>query len=176
MKILSFLYRCLYPYSRGEKTYLTTRLKFIFEQIETLIYKLFNPYLLHKGIRLHGKPEIYQPEKLNIGVNVSLNGNVFLNCMGGISIGNNVVISHGVTILSTTLDPKDFDKVETRKEHKFKKVTIGDGVWLCANATILPGVSIAPCCIIAAGVVVTKSIEEPGWIYGGVPARPIRKV
>lgn len=52
-------------------------------------------------------------------------------------------------------------------------VTIGDGCWLGARVTILPGVSIGSGCIVAAGAVVTEDCVADG-LYAGVPARRIR--
>lgn len=54
-------------------------------------------------------------------------------------------------------------------------VKIGDKVWIGADVTILPGVSIGTGAIIAAGTVVTKDVA-PGMIVGGIPARVINKI
>lgn len=54
-----------------------------------------------------------------------------------------------------------------------KPVTIGRGSWVCANATVLPGVTIGQGCIIAAGAVVTRDCEPDG-LYGGVPAKRLK--
>jgi maltose O-acetyltransferase len=53
------------------------------------------------------------------------------------------------------------------------RVTIHDGCWIGARATILPGVSLGEGCVIAAGSVVARSTAGDG-LYGGVPARRIR--
>ena len=52
------------------------------------------------------------------------------------------------------------------------EILIGDDVWIGANAVVLRGVHIGCGAIIAAGAVVTKSVE-PRSIVGGVPARRI---
>lgn len=52
-------------------------------------------------------------------------------------------------------------------------ITVGEGTWIGARATILPGVTIAPGCVVAAGAVVTKDCG-PDEVYGGVPARSMR--
>lgn len=41
---------------------------------------------------------------------------------------------------------------------------------------LMPMVTIAPDCIIAAGSVVTKSCLTPGCLYGGVPAKLLKKL
>ena len=50
-------------------------------------------------------------------------------------------------------------------------VIIGSDVWLGGGVIILKGVHIADHCVIAAGSVVTKSVQPPYSIWGGVPAR-----
>ena len=48
-------------------------------------------------------------------------------------------------------------------------------MWLGANVTVLPGVTIGEGSIIAAGAVVTKDVPA-NMIVAGVPAKVIRKV
>ncbi len=54
------------------------------------------------------------------------------------------------------------------------KVMIEDGAWVGARVTILPGVTIGKRAIVAAGSVVTKSVEA-GDIVGGIPAKSFLK-
>uniref|UniRef100_UPI0035CBD425 acyltransferase n=1 Tax=uncultured Sphingomonas sp. TaxID=158754 RepID=UPI0035CBD425 len=54
-----------------------------------------------------------------------------------------------------------------------KPITIENGCWIGANATVLPGVQIAQGCVIAAGSIVTRD-TDPHGIYGGVPASRIK--
>ena len=54
-------------------------------------------------------------------------------------------------------------------------VRIRDKVWIGANVTILPGVSIGEGAIIAAGAVVTKDVE-PRTVVGGIPARILKRI
>ena len=46
---------------------------------------------------------------------------------------------------------------------------IGDNVWIGANVTILPGVTIGDYVVVAAGSVVTKDVPS-GVLVAGVPA------
>ena len=48
-------------------------------------------------------------------------------------------------------------------------VVIGDNVWIGANATILPGVTIGSMSVVAAGAVVTKDVPS-GVLVAGNPA------
>lgn len=54
-----------------------------------------------------------------------------------------------------------------------REVTIGNDVWIGANAVIMPGITIGDGAIVAAGAVVTKNVK-PYEIVGGVPAKHIR--
>ena len=57
---------------------------------------------------------------------------------------------------------------------EYKRVTIGNDVWIGTQALIRDGVSIGDGAIIGAGAVVTKDVE-PYAVMAGVPARCIRK-
>lgn len=54
-------------------------------------------------------------------------------------------------------------------------VVIGDGVWIGARVTILPGVTIGDGCVIGAGSLVASSCA-PNGIYAGVPAEKLRQL
>ena len=56
-----------------------------------------------------------------------------------------------------------------------KKVTIGNNVWIAANATILPGVIIEDNCVIGANTLVNKNIEKGSLVVGN-PCRVIKKI
>ena len=47
---------------------------------------------------------------------------------------------------------------------------------MCAGAIILPGVTIKGDCVVAAGAVVSKDIEERYVIIAGNPARVIKRM
>jgi maltose O-acetyltransferase len=52
-------------------------------------------------------------------------------------------------------------------------VSIGDGVWIGARTTVLPGVTIGSGAIVAAGSVVNRDVEADTMV-AGVPARLVR--
>ena len=58
---------------------------------------------------------------------------------------------------------------------KMLPVKIGNGCWLCANSTILPGAEIGEKCIIAAGSVF-KGKSNPLEVWGGVIARKVKNL
>lgn len=88
---------------------------------------------------------------------------------GSVEIGEDTQIGPGTII--TTTDHNYQDNLATR----YKKVKIGKQVWIGANVTVLPGVTIGNRAIIGAGAVVTKDILA-GSIAVGVPARVIKSI
>jgi acetyltransferase-like isoleucine patch superfamily enzyme len=102
--------------------------------------------------------------KIKIGDNVHINRGCFLDGRGGITIGNNVSISHKVNLVTGTHDinSENFAYIAA-------PIIINDNAWIGINATILQGVTIGEGAIVAAGAVVTKDVA-PYTIVGGVPA------
>ena len=56
-----------------------------------------------------------------------------------------------------------------------RSIVIERGVWLGARVLVLPGVTVGPGCVIAAGAVVNRDCAPHG-LYAGVPARRIREL
>ncbi len=111
---------------------------------------------------------------LSIGSNVALNSFVHINAdFGSIVIGNNVLIGPGVVIRSSNHQFSNPTIPVREQGHEPGKVIIEDGVWIGANAIILPNVIIGKNSIIGAGSVVTKSIDS-NIIAAGSPARYIK--
>jgi acetyltransferase-like isoleucine patch superfamily enzyme len=54
-------------------------------------------------------------------------------------------------------------------------IKIGEGVWIGARATILPGVTIGAGSVVAAGSLVTKDMPA-NVLIAGVPAKVIREL
>jgi len=122
---------------------------------------------------------LLSPFYCDYGKNIHLGKDVFinLNCyfMDGasISIGNHVFIGPSCGFYTAT-HPLDYLSRDRGLE-KALPIVIGDHVWLGANVTVLPGVTIGEGCVIAAGSVVTKDISS-NTLAAGVPAREIRKI
>lgn len=149
----------------------------VFDKLIRELYRLFHPCLWGHNLQINGIPRIYDIRKLKIGQNVSVNADCVLQCYGKLTIGNNVTISDGAKILTRSLRTTDYaeNAQKAEREHTEKEVRIGDGVWIAANAVILPGVTINKNSIIAAGAVVTGDVEANS-VYAGIPARKIKPV
>ncbi|MBA3922058.1 MAG: acyltransferase [Nostocaceae cyanobacterium] len=103
-----------------------------------------------------------------------------------IFVGNNVLISWGVTIVdhdshSISYSQRTQDIFDWKNGSKnwsnvvCKPIHISDKVWIGFNVIILKGVTIGEGAIVGAGSVVTKDV--PAWtIVAGNPAKAIREI
>lgn len=120
---------------------------------------------------------VEQPLFCTYGYNTTVGDNFFLNVncklmdSGKITIGNNVFIAPNVCII-TEEHAMDVEQRLAGLEYTHP-VTIGDNVWICTGALVLPGVTIGDNCVIGAGSVVTKDIP-PNSLAVGNPCRVIR--
>jgi len=88
-----------------------------------------------------------------------------------ISIGDNVTISDGVKLLTHDGSTWLINDEDGRR-YLYRRVRIGNNVFIGVNSVIMPGVIIEDNVIIAAGSVVIKSVPS-GFIIGGNPAKKI---
>lgn len=106
---------------------------------------------------------------VRIGRDSSVNDNGVLD--RGVTIGAGTQIAVNCTLLSYTHEIGTSER-RAGVTH-FNPCAVGNGCWLGANVTVLPGVKVEDGCVVAAGSVVTKS-TAPDGLYAGVPARRIR--
>jgi acetyltransferase-like isoleucine patch superfamily enzyme len=106
--------------------------------------------------------------RITIGDRATLDSFCRLFGHGAIDIGADTQIGPGCLI--TTTDHDYGDNLTVR----FKRVSIGQRVWIGANVTILPGVEIGDGAVVEAGSVVMKSLP-PGCVALGVPARVVKR-
>lgn len=126
-----------------------------------------------KDTLVFGHINITSRRDLKIGSNCRINNNVLLNSSYGIVLGNNVTLSSNCSLISNSLDLKEW-KIGNRL-HCGKRITIGDDVWVCAGAVILPGVTISgKNVVVGAGSVLTHDITENNCVYAGNPAKLIK--
>lgn len=118
---------------------------------------------------------VFTPFYSDFGKNIHLGNNVFINCgcnfqdQGGIYIGDNALIGHGVTLATLDHDQRP----DRRGDMICRPITLGKNVWLGAGATVVGGVTIGDNSIIGAGAVVTKDVPADS-VAVGVPAKVVR--
>jgi putative colanic acid biosynthesis acetyltransferase WcaF len=85
-----------------------------------------------------------------------------------VTLGSHAIISQQAYICGATHDYEDpkFPLIA-------RPITIGPYAWICARATVQPGVSVRDGAVLALGSVATHDLQ-PWTVYGGVPARKIK--
>ena len=116
----------------------------------------------------------WDPHKISLGNNVSVNRMTEINGEGSIEIGDNTRIGPYVFITSTNHIFNNKSLEITKQGHKKGKVIIEEDCWIGANVTILSDVRIGKGSIIGAGSIVTKDVL-PYCVYAGNPAKIIKK-
>ena len=111
---------------------------------------------------------------LKIGINCYIGDCAYFDLSNEIIIGNNVVISGGVSFV-THADCNRSVYLEKVFPRKCKKIVVQDGAWIGFKATILNGVTIKRNSVVAAHSLVKKDVEEYCF-YAGLPAEKIRNI
>ena len=135
---------------------------------------------LNEGVSFNGPIRFHYGRHTKIGKCTFFNFNFTCQDDTEVTIGENCDFGPNVTI-TTPLHPMLADERRTlmcpdgvgRRLCYAKPVHIGNGCWICANVTILPGVTIGDGCVIGAGSVVTRSVPAHSFAAGN-PCRVIR--
>ena len=110
-------------------------------------------------------------QNIHVGDDFLANYNVTILDRAPVTVGDSVLIAPGTVI--TTVNHSLHPGRRRANICTALPVTIGNNVWIGANCTILPGVTIGDDAVIAAGAVVRTDVP-PRAIVGGVPARVLK--
>lgn len=111
-------------------------------------------------------------ENIRLGRNVFINQNCTMYDLGGIDIGDDVMIGPNVSLITSS------HPIEPSQRRAFviaKPIVIERNVWIAAGVTIIGGVRVGENSVVAAGSVVTKDVPANSLV-GGNPARVIRSI
>ena len=142
---------------------------------EDALHAMLRQILGAAGKNLH----VNRPFRCDYGVNIRVGDNFFANFSltildeALVTFGDNVFIGPNVSVY-TACHPLDPTTRNTGAEWA-EPVTVGNSVWIGGGATLLPGVTVGDCSVIAAGAVVTRDVE-PWTLVGGNPARVIKRL
>ena len=139
-------------------------------------------------VKLYNKKMCKINRNVSLATNVRISGKVIIqdyssiayNCClngmeEGIHIGKYVMIAPNVVIVAFNHNYSENNKPMVLQGNTMKKIIIEDNVWIGANTTILPGVSIGTGSIVGANSVVNKNIL-PNSLYAGNPAKFIKRI
>lgn len=94
----------------------------------------------------------------------------FLDCNGGIYIGKFTTIAG----IRSTFLTHSIDVYKNRQD--VKSITVGDYCFVGTGCILLGGSSLPNYSVLGAGAVFSKAFVESNYLYGGVPAKPIKKI
>jgi acetyltransferase-like isoleucine patch superfamily enzyme len=152
------------------------------EQLNKLPYD-DQPAILAVWAELTGQPvdetfHLIPPVYSDHGINIRLGRDVFVNqsCrfndIGGIEIGDQVMLGPNVSLISSG---HPVSPAERRKGITAAPIRIERNVWIGASAMVLQGVTVGEDSVIGAGAVVTHDVP-PGSLAVGSPARVVRSI
>jgi maltose O-acetyltransferase len=108
---------------------------------------------------------------LVIGRHCFVNRRCYFDLTADVTLGDAVEVGHGVTFITAS------HAIGPRRRRAGpvtgQPIVVGDGAWIGANATLLPGVRVGRGAVVAAGALVIQDVPDD-TIVGGVPARPLR--
>lgn len=115
-----------------------------------------------------GGVKIYFPWALEIGRHAAISDRVVFYNLGGITLGDRVVVSQDVYFCGGTHD-------YTKPDYPLRRlaIVVEDDVWIGAGAFIGPGVRIGKGAVVGARAVVFKDVA-PWKVVAGNPARVIK--
>lgn len=120
-----------------------------------------------------GGVRIGNPQNFYIASNSALKSGTFIECQGGVKIGQHFHTGRGLTIFSSNHNYESDESIPYSHDSILKPVIIEDFVWLGSNVTIVPGVTIGEGAVVGAGSVVTRNVPRCA-VVGGNPAKVIK--
>ena len=163
----------------------------IFTQVEALLIWLFGHFpgfigfvirniiyrLLFKKLKgfawIQPNVQFVETNKLKVGRFFGINSGSYVNAVGGINIGDYVLIGSNVTISSGQHQIDGSASPVFSRPILPKEIIIEDDVWIGAGAVIMPGITLRKGTVVGACSVVTKDTTEYSVVVGA-PARKIR--
>lgn len=159
-------------------------------------------YIIHRLTNLFPDDDIFKSIRcfalkgfgLRIGTGSKFGRGVFVQDYGKFSVGSKSVVnnqvyfdsSHAVMIgdgcdigfkscfiTSTHKLESDFQSDRPLDKNRCGRIVIEDFVWIGANATILPGVTVGRGAVVGACSLVTKDVEENS-VVAGIPAKKVK--
>ena len=135
--------------------------------LKRILLRLFGASV-GRGVVLKPRVTIKYPWKLTVGDHTWIGENVWIDNLGQVTLGNHCCLSQGALLLCGN--------------HNYKKptfdlmvgdITLEDGVWIGARASVGPGVTCQSHSVLAIGSTATKDLEAR-MIYQGNPASKIK--
>ncbi|MFM6926038.1 MAG: WcaF family extracellular polysaccharide biosynthesis acetyltransferase [Ferruginibacter sp.] len=136
---------------------------FPFYGLKVFLLRLFGAKI-GQGVLIKPGVHIKYPWFLQVENHTWIGEQVWIDNLAMVSIGSHVCISQGAYLLTGNHDYK-----KTAFDLIIKPITLEDGVWIGAKATVCPGVTCKTHAVLSVGSVLNTDMEPYG-IYRGNPA------
>ena len=113
--------------------------------------------------------KVWAPWNLICADKVSVGDGAEIYCPAPMSFGSHAIVSQGAYICGAT---HDFDDPEFPLLSL--SMDIGAYAWICARASLCPGVNVGEGAVLGLGSVATRDLE-PWGVYAGVPAVKVKE-
>lgn len=128
--------------------------------------------IIYPGFTIHAADKDFS--RLSIGSHARVVRDCLFDLTDSISIEDNAVISFGCKLITHQHVAKS-PLAQYGYSSEYAPICVQKGAVLFANVTVLMGVTVGECAVVAAGALVISDI--PSWtLVGGIPARPIKAI
>ena len=123
---------------------------------------------LGRNVHIYPRATIWAPWNLICEDTVAIADEAIIYNPSIISLGSHATISQHAYLCGATHAHEDpaFPLISF-------PISIGEYAWVCARATLQPGVNVGRGAVLALGSVASKDLQ-PWTVYGGIPARKIK--
>ena len=118
--------------------------------------------------RIYSTVRFWAPWDVVLGDRVGIAPDVEFYSMAPIKVGSDTTISQGTYLCAGTHDYTD-----PNFQLYADPIAIGEGVWVCAQAFVGPGVTVGDRAVVGARSVVTRDLP-PDMVCAGNPCRPLK--
>jgi putative colanic acid biosynthesis acetyltransferase WcaF len=124
---------------------------------------------LGPNCHFYPKSRIWAPWNLVCADGASVGDEAEIYNPSPVSMGSHAIVSQQAYICGATHDYNDpsFPLISF-------PMSVGAYAWVCARASVSPGVNVGEGAVLGLGSVATRDLE-PWTVYAGVPARPIKR-
>ena len=124
---------------------------------------------LGPNCHFYPKSRIWAPWNLICADGASMGDEAEIYNPPPVSMGSHAIVSQQAYICGATHDYNDpaFPLISF-------PMSVGAYAWVCARASVSPGVNVGEGAVLGLGSIATRDLE-PWTVYAGVPARPIKR-
>lgn len=124
---------------------------------------------LGEAVHIYPTAKIWAPWNLICDESATIGEDAIVYNPKLVRLGSHAIVSQYAYLCGATHDYQDPAFPLTAYE-----INLGAYSWICARATVQPGVTVGDGAVLALGSVATRDLQ-PWTVYGGIPARPLKK-